>query len=120
MGVINVTTYRVGTNRSRNNSNAHRYFLSLEGSAESGPANRAVIYFWPTKPADTVGYISGSLLVGMLDDSDFAGWYDIIRSENPIKVSYVENSDPAENRVFHIGVGTTDEGVGEGPADTSV
>lgn len=56
----------------------------------------------------------------MLDDSDFAGWYDIIRSENPIKVSYIENSDPAENRVFNIGVGTTDEGVGERPADTSV
>ncbi len=90
MGTLNVTTYRVGTNRSRANAQAHRFFLSLEGFAESGAATSAVVYFWPTQPTDTVGYVAGNLLVGMLDDADFAGWYDILRSERPVKVTYVE------------------------------
>ncbi|WP_172332107.1 hypothetical protein [Mangrovicoccus sp. HB161399] len=117
MGTLNVTEYRVGTNRSRTNSNAHRFFLSLSGSSSSGPVSSAIIYFWPTKPADTVGYVAGSLLVGMLDDSDFSYWYDILRNEAPVRVTYVENSSLSENRVWHISVGTTDEGVGEGPED---
>lgn len=117
MGILNITDYRVGTNRSRTNATAHRFFLSLSGFSESGPANRAIVYFWPTKPADTVGYVAGSLVVGMLDDGDFASWYDILRGEKPVKLNYVENSSPSENRLWHISVGTGDEGVGEGPAD---
>jgi hypothetical protein len=116
MGTLNVTTYRVGTNRSRANPQAHRFFLTLEGFAESGAATSAVVYFWPTQPTDTVGYVAGSLLVGMLDDADFAGWYDILRSERPVKVTYVEGS-AGESKVWHISVGTTSEGVGEGPRD---
>ncbi len=117
MGTLNVTEYRVGTNRSRSNTNAHRFFLILSGFSEAGPAGRAVIYFWPTRPSDTVGYIAGDLLVGMLDDSDFPFWYDILRSEKPVKVTYVENSAASEIRIWHLSVGTSDEGVGEGPKD---
>lgn len=117
MGILNVTEYRVGTNRSRTNTNAHRFFIVAEGFSENGPINRAVIYFWPSKPADTVGYVAGSLLVGMLDDGDFQYWYDILRNEKPVKISYVENSSASENKVWHISVNTTNEGVGEGPED---
>jgi len=117
MGILNITEYRVGTNRSRTNTNAHRFFLSLSGASESGPANRAIIYFWPTRPSDHVGYVAGSLVVGMLDDSDFPFWYDILRSEKPVKLSYVENSSPSENKLWHISVNTSEEGVGEGPED---
>lgn len=118
MGTFNVTRYRVGTNRSRTDSNAHRFFLSLSGNSESGPAQSVIIYFWPSKPVDTVGYIAGNLLVGMLDDSDFQYWYNILRNEKPVHVYYVENNAASENRVWHISVGTSDEGVGEGPADS--
>jgi hypothetical protein len=117
MGILNVTEYRVGTNRSRTNTNAHRYYLSLSGFSESGPARSAIIYFWPSKPADTVGYVAGSLVVGLLDDGDFASWYDILRTEKPVKLSYVENSSPSENKLWHISIGTTEEAVGEGPKD---
>lgn len=119
MGNLNVTEYRVGTNRSRTNTNAHRFYLSLKGNSEDGPIDRAIIYFWPQRPSDTVGYISGSLFVGMLDDSDFQYWYDILRAEKPIRLYYVENSSGSENKVWHVGIGTTDEGVGEGPNDPS-
>ena len=118
MGTLAVTTYKVSTNRSRTNANAHRYAIQLQGTSESGPATSAVIYFWPTKPADTVGYLAGSLVVGLLDDSDFAGWYDILRHEKPIRLYYVENSAASENRLWHISIGTADEElVGEGPRD---
>jgi hypothetical protein len=118
MGTLNVSSYRVGTNRSRNNANAHRYYLSLQGNSEQGPATSAIIYFWPTTPADTVGYVANTLLVGMLPDEDFASWYEILRAERPVKVFYVEGSG-GENRVWHIGLGTDPEAVGEGPRDLS-
>ena len=37
--------------------------------------------------------------------------------EKPVKIYYVEN--PSEAKIWHISVGTTDEGVGEGPRDFS-
>ncbi len=117
MGTLNVTQYRVGTNRSRNPANQHSMFLSLEGVSEDGPATRAIVYFWPTPPADTVGYVASSLLVGMLHERDFALWYDILRNEKPVKVTYVENTADRSRRIWHISVGTSNEGVGEGPAD---
>lgn len=117
MGTLNVTEYRVGTNRSRSNTNAHRYFLSLKGNSASGPAASAIVYFWPQRPTDTVGYVAGSLVVGMLDDSDFAMWYEILKTESPVQLTYFENSAANENRLWHISIGTTDEGVGEGPQD---
>ncbi|MFS4439420.1 hypothetical protein ACMA5I_14505 [Paracoccaceae bacterium GXU_MW_L88] len=117
MGILNITDYRLGTNRSRASTSAHRFFISLEGASQSGPATRAIIYFWPTRPVDTVGYVAGSLLVGMLDDSDFESWRDILRHEKPVRVSYVENNSDPQRRLHHISIGTTDEGVGEGPTD---
>ena len=117
MSVLNVTEYRVGTNRSRSNPAAHRFVLVLDGSSASGPASRAIVYFWPSQPADTVGYVAGSLLVGLLDDEDFPFWYDIVRSEKPVRVTYLEDSADSQNRVRHLSIGTSDEGVGEGPQD---
>jgi len=115
MGSLNVNQYRVGTNRSRANVNAHSFYLQLNGFSEGGVVTSAVVYFWPTRPSDTVGYIAGSLLVGMLHDGDFAGWYDMLRHEKPAKVYYVEN--PSDSRVWHISIGTVEEAVGEGPRD---
>ena len=94
MGALNVTEYKVSTNRSRSNPNAHRFALTLKGRSDSGAVNSAVIYFWPSRPSDNVGYIAGSLFVGMLDDSDFQYWYDILRNEKPVKLYYTENRDP--------------------------
>ncbi len=117
MGVLNVTEYRVATNRSRTNVRAHRFFISLKGRSESGPVTSAIIYFWPVRPEDNVGYLGSSSFVGMLDDSDFEYWYDILRNEKPVKFYYTENRNAAENKVWHMGIGTGDEGVGEGPKD---
>jgi hypothetical protein len=119
MGVLNISTYRVGTNRSRTNTNAHGRYLSLAGNAESGPANQAIIYFWPTQPNDTVGYVAGNLVVGLLNERDFDAMYDILRNEKPAKLTYIENSSASESRLWHIGIGTLEEGVGEGPEDPS-
>ena len=116
MGVLNVTTYQVGTNRSRHSPPAPRFFLTLAGFAGSGAATSTVIYSWPTQPNDTVGYVAGQLLVGLLPDADFTGWYDILRSERPVTVTYIEGS-AGDRRLAHISVGTTAEGVGEGPRD---
>jgi hypothetical protein len=64
----------------------------------------AIVYFWPDPPTDTVGHLADTLLVGLLPDQDFAGWYDILRAERPVKVFYIEGG--ASGPVFHIGVGT--------------
>jgi hypothetical protein len=117
MGTLNVSSYRVGTNRSRTDPGAHRYYLSLQGTSEEGAATSAIVYFWPDPPTDTVGHLADTLLVGLLPDEDFAGWYDILRAERPVKVFYVEGG--ASGTVFHIGVGTDPEAVGEGPSNLS-
>src|SRR5215203_7525942 len=90
MGTLNVSSYRVGTNRSRADPGAHRYYLSLQGTSEEGAATGAIVYFWPDPPTDTVGHLADTLLVGLPPDEDFAGWYDILRAERPVKVFYVE------------------------------
>lgn len=118
MGTLNVSSYHVGTNRSRNNPNAHRYYLFLQGNSEEGSATSAVVYFWPTPPTDTVGYLTNTLLVGLLPDVDFASWYDILRAERPVKVIYIEGLN-GETKVYHIGLGTDPEAIGEGPSDLS-
>lgn len=117
MGVLIISEYQVATNRSRLNNGAHRFAIILKGTAQSGPCNHAVIYFWPSKPADTVGYVTGRLFVGQLDDSDFQYWYDILRHEKPVKLYYTEDRS-SEIRVHHVSLGTTDEALGEGPADS--
>lgn len=69
-------------------------------------------------PTDTVGYLTNTLLVGLLPDVDFASWYDILRAERPVKVIYIEGLN-GETKVYHIGLGTDPEAVGEGPSDLS-
>ena len=66
MGQLLVTSYKVGTNHSRDNANAHRRFLSLSGT---GDRTSAIIYFWPGSPASS--YFTSNLVVGMLPAADF-------------------------------------------------
>lgn len=119
MGILNVTQYRVGTNRSRNNVNAPRFFLILTGNSVSGLVAKAKIYFLRTEPS-SIGLIidSGALLIGTLSDRDFQYWYDILRNEKPIKLTYLVSNDPSPVvRFDHLSIGTSAEGVGEGPKD---
>lgn len=116
MGTLDVTEYRVGVNRSRAHANAHRYFLQLMGASAEGDARSAIVYFSPARPVDAVGYMEGNLLVGMLDDGDFADWCDILSNEKPVRMHYVENSSDPQRRLQHISIGTMSAGVSATPA----
>jgi len=108
---MTVTSYQVGTNHSRDNAGAHRRFLSLSGT---GDRNSAIIYFWPGTPGSS--YFTANLVVGLLPVADFDDWYNVLRSERPVLLTWVEAPN---SQIYHIGIGTTNEAVGEGPADRS-
>lgn len=57
------------------------------------------------------------MLVGWFPEDEFPLWYDILRHESPVKVLYTIRPINGAKYVSNIGVGTTDEPVGEGPAD---
>lgn len=56
-------------------------------------------------------------LVGWFPADEFPYWYDVLRSESPVSVIYNMREINGASYVNSIGVGTTQEPVGEGPAD---
>jgi len=115
IGMLNVTQYQVSTTRSRTNPDGPRFSLSLSGNSMGGVVTRAIIDFLPTPPVNNVGYINDDLLFGLLPAVDFGWWYDILRHEKPVRIYYAY--DPSQPKISAISLGTTDEGVGEGPRD---
>jgi hypothetical protein len=121
MGTLNVTGYLVSTRRAKDRPSDIRFILGIRGDSADGPATNAIIYFFPTASADNVGYIAaGTQLIGLLRDEDFTFWYDILRNESPVKLSYIEGAGSGHTvPVDAIAIGTNDEPLGEGPIDTS-
>jgi hypothetical protein len=93
-----------------------------------GTVERAVLNFstawdnWSGTPA--VGYYQTlnplqPLLFGWLPSAEYAFWYDVLRSENPLTLFYDITPIGGANYVSKITLGTSTEPTGEGPSDVS-
>jgi hypothetical protein len=77
---------------------------------------------WSGTPA--VGFFNDSdpsapVLSGWLPAAEYGLWYDLVRSEKPILVQYTISLINGAKYVNQIGIGTSTEPLGEGPADFS-
>jgi len=59
------------------------------------------------------------ILAGWLPSSEFSYWYDLLRSETPLTLSFNITPIGGANYVNTIALGTSTEPIGEGPADMS-
>jgi hypothetical protein len=103
--------------------------LEITSVGESfGIVERAMLNFstyfdnWSTTPA--VGFYNSSnplqpILTGWLPSSEFSFWYDVLRSEKPLTLSYNIAPIGGANYVNDISLGTSSEPIGEGPQDSS-
>src|SRR5262249_55624433 len=93
-----------------------------------GIVERAVLNFstywdnWTGTPV--VGYYSTfnpyqPVLTGWLPSSEYALWYDVLRSEKPLTFFYDIMVIGGANYVSKITLGTSTEPTGEGPDDVS-
>jgi hypothetical protein len=91
-----------------------------------GIVERAVLNFstrwdnWAGIPA--VGYYNTfnplqPVLFGWLPSSEYASWYDVLRSEKPLTLFYDITPIGGANYVSEIKLGTSTEPIGEGPED---
>jgi len=93
-----------------------------------GIVERAVLNFstfwdnWAGTPV--VGYYNTSnplqpVLSGWLPSSEYAFWYDVLRSEKPLTFFYDITPIGGASYVSKITLGTSTEPTGEGPSDVS-
>ncbi|HEU0172670.1 MAG TPA: hypothetical protein VFV58_00275 [Blastocatellia bacterium] len=93
-----------------------------------GIVERAVLNFstfwdnWSGTPV--VGFYSTlnplqPVLSGWLPSSEYAFWYDVLRSEKPLTLFYEIAPIGGANYVSKITLGTSTEPTGEGPSDVS-
>jgi hypothetical protein len=88
--------------------------LLLRGTPDEGSSvTIANIWFFPTRPSNYPGTVSGNTVVGHLTDNLFASWYDILRSEKPVRLFYDPHTGPLLNLLIFTGT----EPLGEGPVD---
>ena len=59
--------------------------------------------------------------MGEFPSSEFTFWYDMLRAEKPLILSYLVMSAPPENlnQLASVTLGTSLEAPGEGPTDVS-
>ena len=56
-------------------------------------------------------------VTGWLPTGEFAQWYDLLRSESPVRLMYNITPINGAKYINQIGLGTSEEPVGEGPSD---
>jgi hypothetical protein len=94
----------------------------------NGIVERAILNFssfwdhWSGPPV--VGYYETTnplrpILFGWLPSSEYAFWYDILRSEKPLTVFFEITLINGASYVRSISLGSSTEPIGEGPSDVS-
>src|SRR5262245_11456814 len=131
MPSFGVGTYKVSLNLMRVGANPvvthRRRLIEIAGIPDSaGVAERAVLDFstywdnWST-PA-VVGFHNTSnamqpVLYGWLPSSEYALWYDVLRSEQPLFIFFDITQIGGSDYVSRIALGTSTESIGEGPRE---
>lgn len=103
--------------------------LKMTGPVQHhGIQNRAIFAFnsrwdgvWPNPVAGHLvdGGYSGLSLVGYFPVAEFQYYYDIVRSERPVHVSYeFRESGASSGYLRRVGLGTSTEPIGEGPSES--
>jgi hypothetical protein len=126
-----VQTYKVrAETRGFTNRRVEARVIEIDGGqldgAEANYPSKAVLSFrsdWNDWNSQPVGYWNwGKLeLAGWFGETEFARWYDLLRSEKPLKLNFLHRDEQAGNGnyVDRIGLGSSSEPLGEGPTDTS-
>lgn len=91
----------------------HRVSLAFS-AAFNGPWDEPVVGYV------TDGGFDGLSIVGWFPLPEFSYYYDIVRSERPVNVTYEfrENGATA-GYLRQLGIGTSNEQLGEGPSDST-
>jgi hypothetical protein len=123
MGVLVVTTYAVSASAVRVVPPTPEilHALQLAGVAETGPVRSAHVLFTRTRHDSYPGLVTTGGVIGVLLNSAFASWYDILRSERPVRLRYSPDpvsSSPAPLERLELFTGL--EPLGEGPEDVSL
>lgn len=108
-----ISSYLVGVHR--HTSGGHVRWLSLE--ADSGRFRHFTIYFFEDDP-DSLGYVNPDTghVVPLLPIRDFDNMYQMLQTEKPVYVYWYSGDD---NRIVWFQLCTSEEPLGEGPADHS-
>lgn len=128
--LIDTYKLRLEIQRYGNPVTTHRHRIVEIASVPQfhGIVERAVLNFstqwdsWSSTPA--VGYLSTSnplqpTLWGWLPSTEFAFWYDVLRTERPLTFFYDITPIGGVSYVGRITLGTSTEPLGEGPHDLS-
>lgn len=117
MAVFLIDSYEVTAAALRQVGNAVEvpHTLLLKGTPEGNTSvNTAVIMFTAQRHPNYPGTVNQNSIIAFLTDNVFASWYDILRSENPVKLRFTPDGGPNLNL---IQIFTGPEPAGEGPAD---
>jgi hypothetical protein len=117
MGTLLIDSYEVRAATFRvagNNAVEVLHSLLLKGTPEGGSSvSTANIQFIATRQSNYPGQFAGDLIVGFLTDNLFASWYDILRSEKPVRLFFQPDSGTLQTLQLFTGA----EPLGEGPAE---
>ena len=85
-----ITDYRVQAMRIRTDDPALeiRHVLLLSGQPVQGQVTLGNIAFFVTRTSIHPGVLQANQVVGFLPDTEFASWYDILRSERPVSLHW--------------------------------
>lgn len=132
MGTFTVASYRVRVELTRVGSGAvttvRNRILELASAPEAHEIVETALLNFSTSfeswsGSGVVGYYAGTLtrpvLYGWLPASEFTLWYDVVRSEQPLTLSYTTQNDVPPTYITDFTLGTSTEPLGEGPHDVS-
>ncbi|MFF0991448.1 hypothetical protein [Kocuria nitroreducens] len=98
------------------------YTMNLRGTSEGAGATHALIQFQTQRDPSFPGYEAGLpgeiTLFAWLPFDLFVRWYDILRNESPVSLSYYTNE--SDRGVGQLELFTGPEPLGEGLADKYV
>ncbi len=115
MPILKIASYRVGAAHKGANGDTRYLFLEPEAN-ESGPGSGGIkVYFEST--TNSVGRISGDVIVATLPDRLFRDMYHIVQTERP--VFFMWQFEGEDGQLESCGVATVEEPTGEGFRDLS-
>ncbi len=130
MDSYEIETYKVRTEIARSGNpvrTLRNRILELDGAGMAhGIVLKGLITFsssfnsWSGTPASGFYADSNPLnprIFGWLPSNEFSYWYDLVRSESPVRLYYLISPINGAKYIRTLAVGTSDEPVGEGPAD---
>ena len=131
MPAVEIETYKVSTRlqRVRGETRVSRLLELVDPVLHHGIQNRAAFAYnttfdgvWDNPDAGylTDGGFDGLSVVGWFPVREFGTYYDIVRSERPVSVTYAFRESGARSGYLSaVGLGTSTEEIGEGPSDST-